>query len=233
MTPDPSTGSNAGDPGSWNKYAYVQGDPVNFTDRQGLFIDNCQLDGIPVGCPPSNLPMPECPPEAFGGCVAPEPPPEGPWPEPSSSERAWTMYVIAGKDCYTQHVGSLAFVWERDIDYYAFKVYDDGEREQLTAKPGDRSIIDEQVTRIYGPDPQPNNPPQPGRPFEDTLSVANGPNYKRLQTFTVSYQGTTYNAMIRSLAGAVTSSNTIEATKDYVNINDKNIDKQGHYPICQ
>ena len=36
LTPDPSTGSAAGDPGSWNKYAYVQGDPVNFADPSGL-----------------------------------------------------------------------------------------------------------------------------------------------------------------------------------------------------
>jgi RHS repeat-associated protein len=35
-TPDPSTGSSAGDPTSWNKYAYVQGDPVNFVDASGM-----------------------------------------------------------------------------------------------------------------------------------------------------------------------------------------------------
>jgi RHS repeat-associated protein len=38
-TPDPSTGVSAADPGSWNRYSYVQGDPVNFTDSRGLGRD--------------------------------------------------------------------------------------------------------------------------------------------------------------------------------------------------
>ena len=32
LTPDPSRGVDPADPGSWNKYAYVGGDPVNFND---------------------------------------------------------------------------------------------------------------------------------------------------------------------------------------------------------
>jgi hypothetical protein len=35
MTPDPSRGSDPWDPSSWNKYAYVGGDPVNFNDPSG------------------------------------------------------------------------------------------------------------------------------------------------------------------------------------------------------
>jgi RHS repeat-associated protein len=35
-TPDPMMGGNPADPGSWNKYAYVQGDPVNFNDPGGM-----------------------------------------------------------------------------------------------------------------------------------------------------------------------------------------------------
>ena len=30
--------ANAGDPMSWNRYIYVQGDPINSTDRDGLFM---------------------------------------------------------------------------------------------------------------------------------------------------------------------------------------------------
>jgi RHS repeat-associated protein len=39
LTPDPGGLSTADpkDPGSWNRYAYVGGDPVNFRDPQGLF----------------------------------------------------------------------------------------------------------------------------------------------------------------------------------------------------
>jgi RHS repeat-associated protein len=44
LTPDPyralSTGpANPGDPGSWNHYAYVLGDPINHTDRKGTEVD--------------------------------------------------------------------------------------------------------------------------------------------------------------------------------------------------
>ncbi|MBI1897281.1 MAG: RHS repeat-associated core domain-containing protein, partial [Acidobacteria bacterium] len=37
LTPDPYVASGgAADPGSWNRYAYVGGDPVNWIDRRGL-----------------------------------------------------------------------------------------------------------------------------------------------------------------------------------------------------
>jgi RHS repeat-associated protein len=41
---DPST------PHSWNKYAYVLGDPINHTDRHGLFLDAEQCIGDPEAC---------------------------------------------------------------------------------------------------------------------------------------------------------------------------------------
>ena len=44
MTPDPYRASGGpADPGSWNRYAYVQGDPVNFYDPSG------QLIAVPLG----------------------------------------------------------------------------------------------------------------------------------------------------------------------------------------
>src|SRR5271157_4556526 len=43
-TPDPSAGSSPADPGSWNKYAYVLGDPINSTDRAGLNVALCTPD---------------------------------------------------------------------------------------------------------------------------------------------------------------------------------------------
>jgi len=48
---DPST------PGGWNKYAYVLGDPVNQTDRHGLYLDasndwdDCVEDDVCVDGP--------------------------------------------------------------------------------------------------------------------------------------------------------------------------------------
>jgi hypothetical protein len=40
LTPDPYGGSpTLARPSSWNRYAYVEGDPVNNTDRSGLFLD--------------------------------------------------------------------------------------------------------------------------------------------------------------------------------------------------
>ncbi len=53
LTPDPSGRSiSASDPGSWNRYAYVIGDPINRSDPTGLCTINGQVyaDGAPP-CP--------------------------------------------------------------------------------------------------------------------------------------------------------------------------------------
>jgi RHS repeat-associated protein len=56
LTPDPYTASGGvGDPVSWNRYTYVQGDPVNFADPEGL-------QGCPVGsstCIEVTAPVPD------------------------------------------------------------------------------------------------------------------------------------------------------------------------------
>ena len=42
MTADPYKASaGAADPGSWNRYSYVEGDPTNFGDSSGLLKENC------------------------------------------------------------------------------------------------------------------------------------------------------------------------------------------------
>ncbi len=57
-TPDPYKASGGpNDPGSWNRYSYVEGDPINSNDRQGLAANIClsigddyDPDGFDAGC---------------------------------------------------------------------------------------------------------------------------------------------------------------------------------------
>jgi len=49
LSPDPyrataKGANNPADPGSWNRYAYVENDPVNFHDPKGLFLSADELD---------------------------------------------------------------------------------------------------------------------------------------------------------------------------------------------
>jgi RHS repeat-associated protein len=49
LTPDPGgTAADTSDPGSWNRYAYVGGDPVNHYDPQGLY--RCWVDDDNSNC---------------------------------------------------------------------------------------------------------------------------------------------------------------------------------------
>jgi RHS repeat-associated protein len=53
LSPDPYVASGGpADPGSWNRYAYVQGDPVNFNDPGGQYSCNVAygFSGIYVNC---------------------------------------------------------------------------------------------------------------------------------------------------------------------------------------
>jgi RHS repeat-associated protein len=105
-TPDPFQGKakGAGDPGtpgSWNKYEYTLGDPVNNVDPQGTFL--------PIPCDPSLCPFgnglglgwdwgPPCTPLVIdpGGCVLPLPtgPVEAP-PKPPSCESGLSQRDIS------------------------------------------------------------------------------------------------------------------------------------------
>lgn len=75
-TPDPYKGVSPGMPATWNKYAYVVGDPVNFRDRRGLFYSQAGND--------NDEPEPELGPEPEPG---PGPPPPSPIPFPPNQSR--------------------------------------------------------------------------------------------------------------------------------------------------
>lgn len=50
-TADPYNGSaGPGDPGSWNRYSYVQGDPANANDSSGLQADFCAAEFSAEAC---------------------------------------------------------------------------------------------------------------------------------------------------------------------------------------
>ena len=64
LSPDPYQPSGGpASPGSWNRYSYVSGDPINFNDRRGLFQEVVppQPPPDPPGMPPGSD---ETPPEA-------------------------------------------------------------------------------------------------------------------------------------------------------------------------
>jgi len=63
MSPDPyKAGTGSGDPANpqtWNRYAYVLGDPVNFKDPRGLDAESAEGEEGPPDSPwPSLLPGP-------------------------------------------------------------------------------------------------------------------------------------------------------------------------------
>jgi RHS repeat-associated protein len=165
MTPDPyraNTGGpgNAADPGSWNRYAYTRGDPVNRVDRHGR--QDFSPDGpmeCPDDCPRPDLPHCEFDPDdptcqdvgGLGGgggpgcggddllstldCAPPEPPP------PSPPPIVVTSVDITG-DCWQLHNGMLLGAPSRDQTFTAF----DGP----TDLAGDNIVITEAVTTSPG-----------------------------------------------------------------------------------
>lgn len=83
LTPDPG-GIRTADPRnptSWNRYAYVNGDPVNFSDRQGLMAESAAIgkpvipNFAPVPVPPNPNPDPPSDPAPPAQPIHPQPKP--------------------------------------------------------------------------------------------------------------------------------------------------------------
>jgi RHS repeat-associated protein len=240
-SPDPGgiRTANSSDPTSWNRYSYVSGDPANHSDHTGMELDLCgpdwQNDPSLQGpcCNPSNqllgAPLdPAC--YVAGGTAGTDTTSSSP-----SSAPPPVIYVVAKMDCYKLNMASAKGkqVWERDIDYSAYLLNPDGSFTKLTGNGS--SVITEQLTQTAGqtgkPGPASSSPP--GGVFEDTLSAGTTGPFQVTQTFTVTYQGGTYNAQIQSFTGQVTPSNIIDVQLGSISVNNNtNIGKDGKRPPC-
>jgi RHS repeat-associated protein len=164
--------------------------------------------------PPMPTPVP-CPPPA------PAPPPD------------FAIVVDATYDCYKLHMASVKgkSVWERDITYSAFLEGPNDTLTPLSAGYGS-SVISEHLTQLPGQKgtPGPASSSAPGQPFLDTLSAGTTGPFQVTQTFTVTYQGTAYNASIQSSQQKIYSANTINVQRTYVSINgDTNLGSNGSH----
>ena len=84
ISPDPYQASGGpSDPGSWNRYAYVGGDPIRYDDPSGRERQDCTVDGLPFSGCGIGTGDPGDPGDGSGG--GPEPPPPPPPPDPSCS----------------------------------------------------------------------------------------------------------------------------------------------------
>jgi RHS repeat-associated protein len=190
-TPDP-VGMKAVDPKnptSWNMYAYVGDDPVNFTDHHGLIEDSDNLEEVDIGgggggwggigCvgnpfdPTSDVGDPG----ACGPAIPILPPPV----EPVAAMRTYWLDVT--QDCY--HVPTDGVV-TRDITYQLMF----SESGMSTPMRTNSGVIWEHLVAVLGSLPLTGaNSPSSGPPgtYEDQqsiISVANG-NQHFQQTFSV------------------------------------------------
>ena len=255
-------GGGADDPGSFNKYAYAGGDPVNRVDPNGtdwIYVGNgyCSTLDDGGGCydpgggscyalaaaawmNPTAF-VEECgDPTDWGvcfiyaftggsGCGG-----GGGGETPIVPVAQIQVFVVAVSDCYQINLGGTAgrgITWQRDITYEAATLVNG----QYTALGGNAVISEHFANVQIAPNAKwpPESSSAPGQDFSDQISIGAGPNFTLTQTFTVTYQGTSYNAQIVSNTGKVTPSNAIDARRGYVDVNkDPNLGSRGTHPLC-
>ena len=159
LTPDPyralSTGaSNPTVPGSWNQYAYAQGDPVNAIDSHGT--EQCvDPDGNPCDEDPCDTDDFEDSPYdcgGGGGCGGPPPPPPPPPP------------CFDDLQMYTRPVNIYG---KHGVGYWATHQY-----LQITTTTGQMLILD----TVEGLNAGPTTPGGPNMLVGGVTVGANGPN---------------------------------------------------------
>jgi RHS repeat-associated protein len=235
------------DPGSWNRYAYTRGDPVNRVDPSGLYdlvVDGSQQDdndgsqniGENWGCPPqpSNGLTP-----IYGLCYAPAVEvPEGPIEAPSIPT---TIALVAGTTpCYSQ---LPAQIWGGPL---IPAVLDDS--LDVLNQSG-QVIGSAQINEVLTPMNQaasragcptgttPSGNQCIGEPvigdFNDQHATLNGATQIWYQTFNVVYNGVTYNSLAVSVFNTSPSSTiVIDETPYSVWLNGNNSYQNGKPIKC-
>jgi RHS repeat-associated protein len=143
--PDPlgMKGVVMGDPGSWNRFAYAGGDPVNFRDHRGLWIEptavDCTNDPSLPGCHGPCSPLargfmdmddPECNDDDPG----PGPPPP---PAPSAQTCGDVAGWLYGALTSDEVAGVSVILGENSWGFIGANQYSDGDR----AKHGTGSVL--------------------------------------------------------------------------------------------
>ena len=122
-SPDPlgHRAANPNNPTSWNLFAYVNGDPVNFRDRHGLWgygddDDDDDDDDGPGPCKPWTEAVPVGPLNPFAATACG---PGGGGPPPQKpKEQAPTISLAAVSDCvFAQGTAIDPGVWTLEVEY--------------------------------------------------------------------------------------------------------------------
>jgi RHS repeat-associated protein len=252
-TPDPGgiQTANPRNPGSWNRYAYVNGDPVNFNDpsgqtmaalqfcvgavttwddldcMEGSFSQTGNWGGGWGGFNPCNrsqwLPNPLCPVMP----IVALPPPSGP-PKP----RAYFLQVRPNSDCYHVPLNVKDDV-TRDISYDLYYL----DETMSTPMHTSQGTIWEHLVGLgssAGSDSPSSGPPGT---YDDQQSIAGFGTDTQIgtQTFTVQFStGVTVGLAIAAFGGTVSdpiASLHIEKYAGYISINGDiggRLDSNGH-----